>query len=189
MSKFIKEVQEERSSYGIQSRGGQMGGGNQNESQVLNSANNKAQFEQTGGMTNNSGGNAMNAPLGTNINLMAAAGGQGGKMDMRALKVIQDMLAEHENLLTQHQQMIEEKVDNKTMESLLASKIGNNEITDLLPDMDMYEKKFASQLEEGLETLSEKLEEKFIIQDARMNKIRNEFDMTTLNSFISTKAD
>ena len=75
------------------------------------------------------------------------------------------------------------------MDSLLASKISNKEINDLLPDMNMYQEKFSSQLEEGLEGLTERLEEKFIVQDARMNKIRNEFDMTTLNSFISTKAD
>lgn len=110
-------------------------------------------------------------------------------MESRSLKIVHEMLAEHENLLSQHQQQLEEKVDYKTMDSLLASKISNKEINDLLPDMNMYQEKFSSQLEEGLEGLTERLEEKFIVQDARMNKIRNEFDMTTLNSFISTKAD
>ena len=49
------------------------------------------------------------------------------------------------------------------MDSLLASKISNKEINDLLPDMNMYQEKFSSQLEEGIEGLTERLEEKFIV--------------------------
>lgn len=33
------------------------------------------------------------------------------------------------------------------------------------------------------------LEEKFMATDLRMNKIRNEFDMASLNRFIGTKAE
>ena len=75
------------------------------------------------------------------------------------------------------------------MDSLLASKIGNEEINELLPDMKMYQNKFTSQIEEAIQELNMKMEEKFIQQDQRMNKIRHEFDMATLNKFISSKAD
>ena len=34
-----------------------------------------------------------------------------------------------------------------------------------------------------------RLEEKFVTQDVRLNKIRAEFDMGVLNKFISSKAD
>ena len=55
-----------------------------------------------------------------------------------------------------------EKVDTVTMDSLLASKIGNEEINELLPDMKMYQNKFTSQIEEAIQELNMKMEEKFI---------------------------
>ena len=48
------------------------------------------------------------------------------------------------------------------MESLLASKINNDEINELLPDMMMYQNKFSSQIEEAIQDLIMKMEEKFI---------------------------
>ena len=84
---------------------------------------------------------------------------------------------------------MEEKVDENTLNALLASKVSNQEINDILPDMSMYEHKFSSQIEEGIENLMIKLEEKFETQDLRMNKIRNEFDMNSLSKFIGGKAD
>ena len=58
-----------------------------------------------------------------------------------------------------------EKVDMGTMESLLSSKISNQEINELLPDMKMYQNKFTSQIEEAIQDLIMKMEEKFIQQD------------------------
>ena len=55
--------------------------------------------------------------------------------------------------------------------------------------MTMYEQKFTSQIDESAENLLIRLEDKFITQDKRMNKIRNEFDMSSLNKIIDAKAN
>ena len=55
--------------------------------------------------------------------------------------------------------------------------------------MDLYEQKFKSQIEECVDELWMKLEEKLMGWDQRMINIRNEFDMTELKKFIDTKAN
>jgi len=58
--------------------------------------------------------------------------------------------------------MIEGKVDADTFETEMARKISNREIEELLPDMNMYEQKFSTKIEEGNESIIERLEDKFM---------------------------
>lgn len=55
--------------------------------------------------------------------------------------------------------------------------------------MEAYEHKTASKIEESIEDLWVKLEEKLMGWDQRMISIRNDFDMNALNKFIETKAN
>ena len=58
-----------------------------------------------------------------------------------------------------------------------------------MPDMTLYEQKVSTQIEEGIDDLWIKLEEKLMTWDQRMLAIRNEFDMGQLNKFIDLKAN
>lgn len=55
--------------------------------------------------------------------------------------------------------------------------------------MRLYEEKVTSQIEESIEDLQVKLDEKLMGWDKRMIAIRNEFDMGNLRKFIDTKAN
>ena len=86
-------------------------------------------------------------------------------MESRAIKYIHETLAEHKSQIDRLADTLLEKVDTETMEALLASKISNQGINELLPDMKMYQNKFSSQIEEAIQDLIMKMEEKFIQQD------------------------
>ena len=58
-----------------------------------------------------------------------------------------------------------------------------------MPDMTLYEQKVSTLIEEGIDDLWIKLEEKLMTWDQRMLAIRNEFDMGQLNKFIDLKAN
>ena len=85
--------------------------------------------------------------------------------------------------------LLDEKLDRQNIEAMISGKIGKEEITDLLPDMTLYEQKTRTQIEESIDELWIKLEEKLMSWDQRMIAIRNEFDMTELKKFIDTKAN
>ena len=59
----------------------------------------------------------------------------------------------------------DEKVDKNMVEALVANKVGKEEIADLLPDMKLYEQKTRTQIEEGIDDLWVKLEEKLMSWD------------------------
>lgn len=120
---------------------------------------------------------------------MMGSGGGGQGIDSRTAKYMQDMLNDHENRLEQILDLLDEKLDKPNVEALISDKIGKEEIQDLLPDMDLYEQKFKTQIEESIDELWMKLEEKLMGWDQRMINIRNEFDMTELKKFIDTKAN
>lgn len=86
-------------------------------------------------------------------------------VESRTIKHIKETLAEHESKLEQYLIMIEEKVDLNSFEKVMASKISKEEINELLPDMDMYEQKFMSKLEESNEKVMAKVDDKFFTQD------------------------
>lgn len=68
-------------------------------------------------------------------------GGSGVGIDNRTLKYIQDMLHDHENRLESILDLLDEKLDKPNIEAMISAKIGKEEITDLLPDMTLYEQK------------------------------------------------
>ena len=114
--------------------------------------------------------------------------GSGG-LDSRAAKFMQDMLQDHDNRIEQILDLLDLKLDKNSVEALISNKIGKEEITDLLPDMVLYEQKTNSQIEESIDELWLRLEEKLMSWDQRMISIRNEFDMSELKKFIDTKAN
>ena len=58
--------------------------------------------------------------------------------------------------------MLDEKLDKPNVEALISDKIDKEEINDLLPDMNLYEQKFKTQIEENIDELWMKLEDKFV---------------------------
>ena len=58
--------------------------------------------------------------------------------------------------------MLDEKLDKPNVEALISDKIDKEEINDLLPDMNLYEQKFKTQIEENIDELWLKLEDKFV---------------------------
>ena len=109
-------------------------------------------------------------------------------MNTGAIKKIQNELIEHKNKFEQLLDMLDDKVDETTFTKLLSGKINSKDLNDLLPDMTMFEAKIASQIEESADSTIIKIEEKFVIYDKRINKMRNEFDMSSLNKIIALKA-
>ena len=127
--------------------------------------------------------------MNTTINSAMMGNMQGSGVDYKQIKFMSDMLQDHENRLEQILDLLDEKMDKPNVEALISDKIGKEEITDLLPDMNLYEQKVRTQIEENIDELWLKLEEKFMGWDQRMISIRNDFDMTELKKFIDTKAN
>lgn len=74
------------------------------------------------------------------------------------------------------------------MEIELAAKISKHEIKSILPDMELYEQKVKTIIEETVEENLQKIEEKFVMIDKRIGRVKNEFDMNSLQKLISSKA-
>ena len=99
------------------------------------------------------------------------------------------MLKDHESRIESLLDILDEKVDKNIVEAMISDKVAKDEIAELLPDMKLHEQKTNSRIEESMDDLWVKLEEKLMSWDQRMINIRNEFDMGTLNKFIDTKAN
>ena len=85
--------------------------------------------------------------------------------------------------------IIDEKLDRGAVDVLLADKLSKQEVTELLPNMDAYENKVQSRIEDNIDILWQRLEEKLMAWDNRMITIRQEFDMVALTKNIETKAN
>lgn len=85
---------------------------------------------------------------------------------------MQDMLQDHNNRIDLILDMMDEKVDSNWVEAKLSDKISKGEITDLLPDMKMQDQKVVTKIEESIDDLWIKLEEKLMSWDNRMINIR-----------------
>ena len=112
-----------------------------------------------------------------------------GGVDSRQSKFMQEMLQDHERRLEQLLDIIDEKLDRSSVESLISEKVGKAEIQDLLPNMAAYERKVQHQIEESQEDIWAKIEDKLVTYDQRMINIRNECDIGSINKFIATKAN
>ena len=82
------------------------------------------------------------------------------------------MLQDHNNRIDLILDMMDEKVDSNWVEAKLSDKISKGEITDLLPDMKMQDQKVVTKIEESIDDLWIKLEEKLMSWDNRMINIR-----------------
>ena len=58
-----------------------------------------------------------------------------------------------------------------------------------MPDMNLYEQRTTSKIEESMDEQWNRLEEKLMVWDQRMLSIRNDFDMGLLNKTLEKKAD
>ena len=85
---------------------------------------------------------------------------------------MQDMLQDHNNRIDLILDMMDEKVDSNWVEAKLSDKISKGEITDLLPDMKMQDQKVVTKIEESIDDLWIKLDEKLMSWDNRMINIR-----------------
>lgn len=109
-------------------------------------------------------------------------------IDPIVLKRIQDTLLEHGNRFDHLRSLLDDKVEINFMEIELAAKISKSEIESILPDMELYEQKVKSIIEETVEDNLQKIEEKFVMIDKRIGRVKNEFDMNSLQKLISSKA-
>ena len=82
------------------------------------------------------------------------------------------MLQDHNNRIDLILDMMDEKVDSNWVEAKLSDKISKGEITELLPDMKMQDQKVVTKIEESIDDLWIKLEEKLMSWDNRMINIR-----------------
>ena len=57
-----------------------------------------------------------------------------------------------------------------------------------MPDMNLYEQRTTSKIEESMDEQWNRLEEKLMVWDQRMLSIRNDFDMGLLNKTLEKKA-
>ena len=85
---------------------------------------------------------------------------------------MQDMLQDHNNRIDLILDMMDEKVDSNWVEAKLSDKISKGEITELLPDMKMQDQKVVTKIEESIDDLWIKLDEKLMSWDNRMINIR-----------------
>ena len=86
-------------------------------------------------------------------------------MDSRAFKFMQDMLKDHESRIESLLDMLDEKVDKNFVQAMISDKVAKDEIAELLPDMKLYEQKMDSMIEESMDDLWVKLEEKLMSWD------------------------
>jgi len=99
------------------------------------------------------------------------------------------MLQDHDNRIESILDMMDEKVGKDWVEATICDKVSKEEISELLPDMKLLDQKVETKIEENIDSLWLKLEEKFMGWDQRMISLRSEFDMGALNKFIETKAN
>ena len=90
----------------------------------------------------------------------------------KQLRQVNEQLKDHAGRFDQLMEILDEKMDRAAIEALLAGKIGKEEVTELMPNMEAYENKTQSRIEEAIEKLEFKLEEKLIGWDKRMISIR-----------------
>jgi len=83
----------------------------------------------------------------------------------KQVKQMQDMIQENSNRLEQLMDIIDEKLDRSTIEAMISDKVGKEEIADLMPNMEAYENKAESKIEESIDMLWQRLEEKLMSWD------------------------
>ena len=106
----------------------------------------------------------------------------------KQVKHMAEVLSDYGHRLDGLIEILDEKLDRNAIEALISDKVDKNEITDLLPNMEAYDQKVESRIEESTDVLWQKLEEKFVAWDQRMIQIRQEFDIVALNKSLDSMA-
>ena len=86
-------------------------------------------------------------------------------------------------------QILDEKLDRNAIEALICDKIGKEELAEILPNMEAYDIKMQSRIDETQEELWRRLEEKLVSWDKRIVNVRQEFDVDVLYKTIDGKAN
>ena len=86
----------------------------------------------------------------------------------KQVRLMQERLADHGDRLDGLIEILDEKLDRNAIQALISDKVGKEELSELLPNMENYDQKMESRIEESTEALWNKLEEKFISWDQRM---------------------
>ena len=106
----------------------------------------------------------------------------------KQVKLMQERLSDHGHRLDGLIEILDEKLDRNAIEALISDKVSKEELSELMPNMENYDQKMESRIEESTESLWNKLEEKFISWDQRMIQIRQEFDIVALNKNMESMA-
>ena len=106
----------------------------------------------------------------------------------KQVKLMQERLSDHGDRLDGLIEILDEKLDRNAIEALISDKVSKEELSELMPNMENYDQKMESRIEESTESLWNKLEEKFISWDQRMIQIRQEFDIVALNKNMESMA-
>ena len=86
----------------------------------------------------------------------------------KQVRLMQERLSDQGDRLDGLIEILDEKLDRNAIQALISDKVGKEELSELLPNMENYDQKMESRIEESTEALWNKLEEKFISWDQRM---------------------
>lgn len=102
---------------------------------------------------------------------------------------MEDKIHDFESRIEQLMDIIDDKPDRSAIETMISNKIGKDEITELIPDMETYDHKVQTMIEESSDVFWQRLEEKLMGWDQRMIQIRQEFDIVGIQKAIEVKAN
>jgi len=102
---------------------------------------------------------------------------------------MEDKIHDFESRIEQLMDIIDDKPDRSAIETMISNKIGKDEITELIPDMETYDHKVQTMIEESSDVFWQRLEEKLMGWDQRMVQIRQEFDIVGIQKAIEVKAN
>lgn len=71
----------------------------------------------------------------------------------KQIKQMQDMIQENSSRIEQLMDILDEKLDRGAIETMISDKVGKEEIADLMPDMEAYENKLESRIEESIDVV------------------------------------
>ena len=81
---------------------------------------------------------------------------------------MEDTISDFEGRIEQLMDIMDEKLDRTAIESMISDKIGKEEVQELLPNMETYDNKVQSMIEENSDLLWTRIEEKLMGWDTRM---------------------
>lgn len=107
----------------------------------------------------------------------------------KQVKKMEETIQDFEGRIDQIMDIIDEKMDRTAIESMISNKISMDQVIELMPNMETYDHKVQTMIDENTENLWLRLEEKLLVWDARMIQIRTEFDIVAISKSIENKAN